>query len=196
MDVETIEIKLEPISAETFAPFGEIIEKKSSEPIFTGKNMDSWQVNFSIDGTTALMINRFYYQPLEFSMMERHFHVTQSFLPFGKIPMAMIVSAPTDFDDWSSIPKPKDIHAFYLDGTQGVMLWKGTWHALHRFPLDPPHVDLGLITEKETQHELELGLIKGTKPKRTQAIDYEQLLNLNFKIVDPLNLIDQDREAE
>lgn len=194
--METIEMRLEPISAEIFAPFGEIIEKKRSEPIFTGKNMESWQMQFSIDGTTELMINRFYYQPLEFSMMERHFHVTQSFLPFGKIPMAMIVSAPTDFDDSSSIPKPEEICAFYLDGTQGIMLWKGTWHALHRFPLHPPHVDLGLITEMETQHELQSVLNKGTKPKRTQAIDYEQLLNLNFKVVDPLNLIGQDEDDE
>jgi len=190
--METIEIRLEPISAEIFAPFGEIIEKKSSEPIFTGKNMESWQMQFSIDGTTELMINRFHYQPLEFSMMERHFHVTQSFFPFGKIPMAMIVSAPTVFDDRSSIPKPEDIHAFYLDGTQGIMLWKGTWHALHRFPLHSSHVDLGLITEMETQYELQSALTKGTKPKRTQAIDYELLLNLNFKFVDPLNLINQD----
>ena len=190
--MEIIEIRLEPISAEIFAPFGEIIEAKRSEPIFTGKNMDSWQMQFSIDGTTALMINRFYYQPLEFSMMERHFHVTQSFLPFGKIPMVMVVSGPTDFDDRSSIPKTADIRAFYLDGTQGIMLWKGTWHALHRFPLHHPHVDLGLITEMETQSELESAVVKGTKPNRTQAIDYEQLLNLNFNVVDPLNLIDPD----
>ena len=190
--METIEIRLESISAEIFTPFGEIIEKKSSVPIFTGKSMESWQMQFSIEGTTELMINRFYYQPLDFSMMERHFHVTQSFLPFGKIPMAMIVSEPTVFDDPSSIPKPEEIRAFHLDGTQGIMLWKGTWHALHRFPLHPPHVDLGLITEMETQHELESALVKGTKPKRTQAIDYEQLLNLNFKVVDPLNLISQD----
>lgn len=194
--MKTTEIGLEPISTEIFAPFGEIIEKKSSEPIFTGENMASWQIQFSIDGTTELMINRFYYLPLEFSMMERHFHVTQSFLPFGKIPMAMIVSAPTDVGDGSSIPKPEDIRAFYLDGTQGIMLWRGTWHALHRFPLLPPHVDLGLITELETQHELQSALIEGTKPKRTQAIDYKQLFNLNFKVVDPLNLISQDGETE
>ena len=108
----------------------------------------------------------------------------------------MIVSEPTVFDDPSSIPKPEEIRAFYLDGTQGIMLWKGTWHALHRFPLHPPHVDLGLITEMETQHELESALVKGTKPKRTQAIDYEQILNLNFRVVDPLNLIGQDEDAE
>lgn len=189
--METIEISLAPISAEVFAPFGEIIEQKPSEPTFTGKNMDSWQMQFSIDGTTELMMNRFYYQPLEFSMMERHFHVTQSFLPFGKIPMAMIVSAPAVSDDRSSIPKPDEIRAFYLDGTQGIMLWKGTWHALHRFPLHPPYVDIGLITEMETQHELEFALINGTKPKRTQTIDYQQRMNVNFNVVDPLNLIGQ-----
>ena len=194
--METIEIRLESISTEIFAPFGEIMERPRSTPIFTGKNMESWQMQFSIDGTTELMINRFHYQPLEFSMMERHFHVTQSFLPFGKIPMAMIVSAPTDIDDRSSIPKPEEIRAFYLDGTQGIMLWKGTWHALHRFPLHHPHVDLGLITEMETQHELQSALNKRTKLKRTQAIDYEQLSNVNFKVVDPLDLIGEGEDVE
>jgi ureidoglycolate hydrolase len=190
--VKTIEIKLEQISAETFASFGEIIGKKSTEPVFTAKNMESWQMQFSIDGTTELMFNRFYYQSLEFSMMERHFHVTQCFLPFGEVPMVMVVSAPTDLNDWSSIPKPEDIHAFYLDGTVGIMLWKGTWHALHRFPVRRPFVDIGLITEMETQHELELGLNEGIKPKRTHSVDYQQHLNLNFKIVDPLRLIDKE----
>jgi len=56
--------------------------------------------------------------------------------------------------------------------------------------------EVGLITEKETQHELEISLSQGTKPKRTQAIDYEELLNLNFKVVDPLNLIGKDGESE
>ena len=41
----------------------------------------------------------------------------------------------------------------------------------------------------ETQHELQAALVKGTETKRTQAIDYEKLLNVGFKIVDPLNLI-------
>ncbi len=187
--METRDIRLEPVSAEFFAPFGEIIEKKTSEPAFTSQNMESWPMPFSIDGTTALMINRFHYRPLNFCRMERHFHVTQSFLPFGKIPMAMVVSPPTDGEDPSSIPRPEEIRAFYLDGTQGIMLWKGTWHALHRFPLHPPYVDLGLITEMETQHELESALVMGVTPKRTQAIDYEQLLKINFTIVDPLHLI-------
>ena len=192
--MKTLEIKLEPVTAEIFAPFGEIIEAKHSKPAFTGKNMESWQMAFSIDGATELMINRFHYQPLEFSMMERHFHVTQSFLPFGKIPMAMVVSEPNDSKNLSSIPKPEDIRAFYLDGSQGIMLWQGTWHALHRFPLHPPYVDLGLITEMETQHELQTALAKGIETARTQAIDYETLLNVNFKVVDPLNLTPIDRK--
>ncbi len=189
--MKTIEIKLEPVSVEKFAPFGEIIEKKDSEPLFTANHMESWPMQFDIDGKTELMINRFHYAPLTFSMMERHFHVTQCFLPFGKIPMAMVVSPPTGLDGPSAIPEPGEIRAFYLDGTQGIMLWKGTWHALHRFPLRPPYVDLGLITETETQRELESALNKGVKPIRTQAIDYAQLSNISFNVVDPLNLIDR-----
>lgn len=189
--MKTIDIRLEPVSAEKFVPFGEIIEGKQSEPQFTADHMESWPMQFDIDGKTELMLNRFHYAPLTFSKMERHFHVTQCFLPFGKVPMAMVVSAPTGLNDSSALPGPEDIRAFYLDGTQGIMLWKGTWHALHRFPLRPPCVDLGLITETETQRELESALRTGVKPKRTQAVDYAQLSNTSFNIVDPLQLIDQ-----
>jgi len=187
--VRTVEVKLEPLSEENFTGYGEILHGKSSTPAFTGKNMQSWRIQFSITGKAELMLNRFYFQPFEFSKMERHFHVTQTFIPLGKMPMIMIVSAPTQTDDRSSIPKPEDIRAFYLDGTKGIMLWKGAWHALHRFPVHPPYVDIGLITEAETQKELELELAKGQKPMRTQTIDYEELLNINFRVADPLKLI-------
>jgi ureidoglycolate lyase len=187
--MKTIEIKIEPLSADAFAPFGEIIGKKSSAPTLTGENMEAWPFQFSIDGMTALTLNRFYYQSLEFSKLERHLHVTQAFLPLGKMPMVMIVSAPTKFDDWSSIPKPEDLHAFYVEGTNGIMLWKGSWHAQHRFPVRPPYVDIGLITELETQKELELELAQGSKTRRTQAIDFKKLLKVTFKVVDPLHLI-------
>ncbi len=187
--IKPVELRLETISEANFEAFGEILQKKSSIPAFTGKNMQSWRIQFSVEGKVELMLNRFYFQPFEFSKMERHFHVTQTFIPLGNMPMIMVVSASTQTDDWASVPKPEDIHAFYVDGTKGIMLRKGTWHALHRFPVHPPYVDIGLITEAETQKELELELAGGHKPRRTQVIDYEDLLNINFRIVDPCHLI-------
>jgi ureidoglycolate hydrolase len=188
-DIRTIDVELQAVSELNFAAYGEILYGKSSVPAFTGKNMQSWRIQFSIDGKPELMLNRFYFQPFDFSKMERHLHVTQTFIPLGNVPMIMVVSAPTKADDWSSIPKPEEIRAFYLDGAKGIMMWKGTWHALHRFPAHPPYVDIGLITEAETQKELELELAEGRKPRRTQTIDYEELMNINFRIIDPLKHI-------
>ena len=187
-----VKLALEPLSQDAFAPFGQVIAKTSSPPVFTGTSLESWPFDFSIDGTVELMLNRFHYRDIEFTMIERHFHVTQTFLPLGGMPMAMVVAAPTDPADWSAIPRPEDLHAFYVDGTQGIMMWRGTWHALHRFPVRPPHVDIGLITEAETQHELEVDREGGGAPKRTQAVDLKSVEGVRFRVVDPENLMGSD----
>ena len=187
--MEIHEIKLEKASDKLFDPFGQLLCEKSYDPDFTGDGMESWALKFSSQQDVELMFNRFHYKAFEFSILERHFHVTQTFLPLGGMPMVMIVSEPTDPQDRSSIPNPEDIRAFYIDGNMGVMLWKATWHALHRFPARPPYVDVGLITETETQQELEIELKVGASPKRTEAIDYAKTSNIGFKVVDPKQYI-------
>ena len=183
------EINLEIVTDDEFQPFGQLLSEKISMPNFTGDRMESWSLNFECDGNVELMFNRFHYKNFEFSKLERHFHVTQTFLPLGGKAMVMIVSKSTDPQDSSIIPKVEDIRAFYINGYTGVMLWKGTWHALHRFPVGQPYVDVGLITEKETQKELEDELMFSKSPKRTAVVDYVENANTNFKIVDPQNLI-------
>jgi ureidoglycolate lyase len=187
--MKLIELSIEPLTEEAFMPFGEIVATKNIPPVFTGLHMESWPFKFSIDKTVELMFNRFYYHDIEFSMMERHFFVTQAFLPLNGMPMVMVVGPPTEATDPLAIPGPEDLRAFYVDGNQGIMLWRGTWHALHRFPVRPPYVDIALITEAETQHELEDELSRGAAPKRTQAIDLEKLKGVRFRVVDPGKLM-------
>lgn len=187
--MNVVELNLERLDEEAFAPFGEIVAKKDTPPVFTGSHMESWQLKFSVEKTVELMINRFHYHDIEFSKMERHFFVTQAFLPINAMPMVMVVAPPTDPADPAAIPRPEDLRAFYLDGNTGIMLWRGTWHALHRFPVRPPYVDVGLITEAETQHELEDELRQGALPKRTQAVDLEEHFDVRFKVADPLSLM-------
>ena len=187
--MKIIELTVEPLTDEAFAPFGEIIAKKNVPPVFTGTHLESWSFKFSIEKTVELMINRFHYHDIEFSMLERHFFVTQTFLPLNGMPMVMVVAPPSDTADPSAIPRPEDLRAFYGDGKTGIMLWRGTWHALHRFPIRPPYIDIGLITEAETQHELEDELNRGAAPKRTQAIDLEKHFDVRFRVADPLGLM-------
>ena len=187
--MEIYEVILEKVSDELFDPFGQLLCEKNDDPDFTGDGMESWALKFSSEQNVELMFNRFHYKAFEFSMLERHFHVTQTFLPLGGMPMVMIVSESTDPKDRSSIPNPENIRAFYIDGNIGVMLWKATWHALHRFPARPPYVDVGLITEVETQNELETELKVGANPKRMEEIDYAKISNISFKVVDPKQYI-------
>jgi hypothetical protein len=55
------------------------------------------------------------------------------------------------------------------------MLWRGTWHALTRFPATPGGAGFAFLTDANTQRELEQQRADGTPPKLTQEIDYRQL---------------------
>jgi hypothetical protein len=76
------------------------------------------------------MYIHYLHQPMVFSALERHFRVTQTFIPLGGAASVMLVAAPTDPNDWASPPEPGQLRAFYTPDTVGLMLWPGTWHAL------------------------------------------------------------------
>src|SRR5438552_2315885 len=130
-DVRTI--KVEPLTEEAFAPFGQIIGVKDREPDFLGGGVSrGWFVDFEVDGTTSVHVSHVKCQGLTFKRMERHFAVTQSFIPMYGMPAVVAVAAPTS---GTAVPKPEDVHAFLIDGTKGYLLYKSTWHSLDRFPL-------------------------------------------------------------
>ena len=81
--MEIYEITLEKVSDELFDPFGQLLCEKPAAPDFTGDGMESWALKFSSEKNVELMFTRFHYKAFEFSMLERHFHVTQTFLPLG-----------------------------------------------------------------------------------------------------------------
>lgn len=69
-----------------------------------------------------------------------------------------------------------------MDGTTGVMLRRGAWHALSRFPVGRPHADIVLLTGRETQVELEREAAGGPPPRLTHDADYARLLGVSFRI--------------
>jgi hypothetical protein len=48
--------------------------------------------------------------------------------------------------DRLALPPPGSVRAFHMDGTVGVVLRRGTWHALRRFPVGAPLIDIVLLT--------------------------------------------------
>lgn len=184
------QVELAPVSAPAFAPFGQIIGQQEDGPVFSGPHIASWRMAFAVDGDIELMFARYRHQAFHFARLERHFNVTQSFIALGGAASVMVVAPPTDPDGPQATPAPDAIRAFFVGGEVGILLWKGTWHALTRFPAHPRGADFALITGRETQLELQRQLADGTQPRHTEVVDFEANAGITFEVVDPLGLID------
>ena len=179
---EIVDIALEPVTPEAFAPFGALIEEPSTPPVFSNPGLRSWRLAYEASGATDLMVIRYDYRPMTFAKLERHSNVTQCFIPLDEMPWVMVVARPCDADDG---PAPEAVRAFLVGGAQGILLWKGTPHAFNRFPAGPPGATFALLTGSDTQEELERQMAGGPRPALTRVVDYGESHGLSFRIVDP-----------
>lgn len=179
---EVVLIDVEPASDKTFAPFGRLIGPREDAPVFRNKGLRSWRLDYQCTDATEVMFIWFDYLPMAFSKIERHFDVTQSFIPLDRAEMVMVVAPRTDPMDWNDLPPPQSLRAFLIPGTHGVMMWKGVWHALNRYPTDPLGGGFTLLTSAATQAELEREKRDGTPPKLTQAVDYADRFSVHFEV--------------
>ena len=179
--MRTVILPVEPFSAEAFAPFGVAIGEPARAPDVAGPASRLWLIPFEGEGGFQLAFMRFARQPMRFSKMERHFAVTQGYAPLGGDPFVTVVAPATDPDDPDALPAPEAFRAFLLNGRQGLLMHKGVWHALDRFPVSSPHVDVAFITSAATQAELMPGA--RAAPKLTQVVDYAERLGVGFEVV-------------
>lgn len=179
---ETVYVDVKALTDESFAPYGQIVGVRQKEPNFHGKGLRSWRLDYSADDQTELMFIWFDHMPMRFSKLERHFGVTQAFVPLDGAAMVMVVAPRTDPANWADLPAPASVEAFLVPGNCGVMLWKGVWHALNRYPVRAEGGGFALLTSHDTQAELERELRLGDKPKLTQAVDYATTFNVDFEV--------------
>jgi hypothetical protein len=101
----------------------------------------------------------------------------------------MVVAAPTDPIDPDSVPAPGAVRAFFVPAGLGILLWRGTWHALNRSPVRPEGAAFLMLSERDTQRQLERQMADGTPPARSQVVDFAQRAGATFRIVDPQGLL-------
>jgi ureidoglycolate lyase len=173
------EVRIEPLTETSFAPFGQIVSAKTRTPDFsTESGTQGWAVAFT-SGTPLLMLLRTPYRGLRFSKLERHFNVTQTFLPMGGAPAVLAVAPPGGRD---VLPDPEDVRAFLLDGRAGYALARGTWHSLDRMPLYAPATEWVILTDHETQNDL-TAAYAGRRPMTlTQEIDFAARPGVTFAL--------------
>ena len=127
-----LELKAEPLTAEGFSPFGDVMDARTSAsfPINAGRTQrhhDLAKVETLGDNARTL-INIFVSQPitlpLELTFLERHPQGSQAFMPLHQERFIVVVAPPGEHIN------PDEVRAFVTDGRQGVNYCAGTWHAI------------------------------------------------------------------
>jgi ureidoglycolate hydrolase len=146
-------LKPEPMTDTSFAAFGELWQaqdRPSDTRILAA-------TDYQHDGQSTVGV---IWQPqgsLQFTQLERHFGVTQSFVQLSGAPAVVCAAPPTDLDDPLAIPEPADVRAFLIDPGIGYSFKRGTWHSLNRHILKPPGATF---------------IILNSSPNPTQLVDY------------------------
>lgn len=119
-------IKPEPLTAEAFAPYGDVLEASGPYDKLINQGLcaryhDKARLEFDI-GQAGISIFKAELRslPLALEMIERHPLGSQAFVPMSAEPFLVVVAdGPT--------AKPK---AFLTDTGQGINFHKGTWHGV------------------------------------------------------------------
>jgi ureidoglycolate lyase len=181
--LKTHQVRVEQLTAEAFAPFGDVIALGQRPPDFvgTGLGTEGWNVNFFAASSVRVALIHGPYHGMRFSKLERHRNVTQSFIPLGGSPAVIAFAEPTDADDPTAVPDPGQVRAFLIDGTQGYLMKRGTWHSLDRHPLYRRGCEFVILTDQATQTELEHS--PRGQWQLTQDFDYATERGISFELV-------------
>ena len=122
-------LRIEPLSAEAFAPFGDVVEAREAaprHPINDGTAM-RWDGLCELKGPDARFVVGVVRAqpralPLTLAILERHRLASQVFLPWTEGTYLVVVSPPGE------APAIDRIRCFRVTGRRGVHFRPGTWH--------------------------------------------------------------------
>ena len=125
----TVSLKIRPLTAEAFAPFGDVIEANGAETIninqgTTQRFHDLAKVQTLKDGHTLINIFRGQPrpQPIGICLMEYHPIGSQAFIPMQPAPYLVVVARP------GKNLSVDQLVAFRAEGHQGVNYHAAVWH--------------------------------------------------------------------
>ena len=123
-------IRVEPLTAETFAPFGDVLEAEGAPDRIINEGLcerfhDRARLDFGPEGRAGISIFRAQARslPYELRLVERHPDGSQAFLPLGADPFLVTVASDRD-------GQPDGVRAFLTAPGQGVNILRNTWHGV------------------------------------------------------------------
>ena len=123
-----MKMKVEELTDQAFAPFGNVLGRPSlEEPTISDEVADVW-LGFSdlmgIGASNAKDVTylKIHSNPDKYNQIERHLTSAEAFIPLEGRSILIVVPA--------GEPDMSQCKAFLMDGSKGVLLKKGTWHAV------------------------------------------------------------------
>ncbi|MEM9852942.1 MAG: ureidoglycolate lyase [Pseudomonadota bacterium] len=130
-------IQIAPLTADAFAPFGDVIEARGSADMVINRGLcerfhDRARLDFGPDGRAGISLFDSLPRTLPFTldMMERHPLGSQCFIPMSQARFLIVVAEDAD-------GKPDAPRAFLTEKGQAVNFLRGVWHGVLS-PLHPP----------------------------------------------------------
>lgn len=119
----------QPLTAEAFAPFGEVVEANGAPDKLInqgmcGRHHDLAKLDFS-DGRAGISLfdAKARKLPHVVDMVERHPDGSQAFVPITDVPMIVVVAEDVN-------GKPANPRAFISQAGQSINLHRGVWHGV------------------------------------------------------------------
>jgi ureidoglycolate lyase len=131
-----MKIIIEPMTADAFAPFGDLLEAKGTPDKIINQGLcgrfhDRARMDFS-DGRAGISI--FHAEkrdlPLKLDLVERHPDGSQAFVPMSHQPFLVVVA-----EDQNGIPQ--NIRALLTEAGQAINIHRGVWHGVLTPLYDP-----------------------------------------------------------
>ncbi|MBF9025937.1 ureidoglycolate lyase [Rhodobacterales bacterium HKCCD6035] len=131
-----MKIIIEPMTADAFAPFGDLLEAKGRPDKIINQGLcgrfhDRARMDFS-DGRAGISI--FHAEkrdlPLKLDLVERHPDGSQAFVPMSHQPFLVVVA-----EDQNGTPQ--NIRAFLTEAGQAINIHRGVWHGVLTPLYDP-----------------------------------------------------------
>jgi len=125
-----MKLKVQPLNAEAFAPFGQVISAPDREPTARLEGMDYWAgvaelpdlgASYGVGYATQAV------RPFAQTCAERHMRTPELLFAVGG-DMVVAVGPPDHLDEPERLPPPEHFAAFRVPEGVGVIFGPGVWH--------------------------------------------------------------------
>lgn len=181
-----ISVEVEELSSDAFRPFGAVIQPGWQPAVFDGLPYRMVNMGFETDGRPALYVIRYLRREMTESRFERHLTMTETRICLSGGVVVMVAAA-TSSRQPPGLPEPESVRAFLLRTGDGVLLKRGTWHALDCFAVFHPYADCAFMSELEAEAEL-AAFSDPARLERTDIVDFS-VDALAFNVTDPRGLL-------